>query len=99
MKKKYLTLLGAKVLPIVKRSQYGANECDRAGNLNFLTGEAKLQYGRRVVDEATKEQRKENKEQDWCVFSIHADGKFTLLSDMGYEQINVSRSDFRLIKN
>ena len=97
MKQAYLKLLGVKVMPIVKRSQYDVNNWDRVGNLNFLTGEKKLQYATRVVDDATKEQRKINKEQNWQVFSIHADGTFTLLSDEGYEQANVSRSDFRLI--
>jgi len=98
MKQSHLKLLGAKVLPIVKRSQYGASNWDGVGNLNFLSGETKRQYAIRVVDDATKEQRRENKEQDWEVFSIHADGTFSLRSDMGYEQANVSRSDFRLIK-
>lgn len=97
MKQAYLKLLGVKVMPIVKRSQYDVNNWDSVGNLNFLTGEKKRQYATRVVDDATKEQRKINKEQNWQVFSIHADGTFTLLSDEGYEQLNVSRSDFRLI--
>ncbi len=57
MKKQHLQLLGVSVLPIVKRSQYGAAEWDRVGNLNYLQGEAKRQYAIRVVDNATKEQR------------------------------------------
>lgn len=97
MKKKYLKLLGAKILPIVRRSMYGAANWDRIGNLNYLTGETRRKYAKQVVDDATKEQRKINKEQDWEVWSIHADGTFTLRSDYGYEQANVSRSEFRLI--
>lgn len=97
MKKEYLNLLGAKVMPLVKRCQYDANNWDRVGNLNYLSGEKRLQYGRRVVDEATKEQRKINKEQDWGVWAIHADGTFTLRSDYGYEQAGVKRNDFRVI--
>ncbi len=96
MKTKYLKLLGKKVFPIVKRSQYDASNWDRTGNLNYLSGDERNRYATRVVDRATNEQRKINREQDWEVWSIHADGTFTLRSDYGYEQGNVSRSDFRL---
>lgn len=96
--KQHLELLGATVFPIVKRSQYGASTWDRIGNLDYLQGEEKRKYANRVVDEATKEQRKENKRQEWMVFSVNADETFTLRSELGYEQANVSRSDFRLIK-
>jgi len=98
MKRQHLELLGVTVLPIVKRSSYQAANWDRVGNLEYLQGEARLKYAKRVVDGATKEQRKENKEQEWIVFSINADDTFTLRSDLGYEQENVSRSDFRVIK-
>ena len=84
-------------MPIVKRSMYGAADWDTHGNLNYLSGEKRREYARGVVDEVVKESRKRNKEQDWQVWSIHADGTFTLLSDMGYQQENVSRSDFRVI--
>jgi hypothetical protein len=97
MKKKYLQLLGVSVLPLVRRSHYGASECDRTGQLNYLQGDERLKYGRRVVDERVKEQLRDNKEQKWQVWSIHADGTFTLLSDLGYEQSNVKRNDFRVI--
>ena len=98
MKKAHLELLGVQVLPIVKRSQYEANNHDRAGLLPYSHGEEKIRLFKRIVDDATKEQRKDNREQVWEVFSIHADGRFTLRSDYGYEQSNVSRSDFRVIK-
>lgn len=98
MKKSHLQLLGVRVLPLVKRSQYGAANWDRVGNLNYLQGEERQKYASRVVDEATKEQRQENREQEWEVFSIHSDGTFTLRSDFGYERVNVSRNGFRIIK-
>lgn len=98
MKKQYLLLLGASVMPLVKRSQYEIGNFDHSGQRHYLQGNDRLKYAKRVVDEATKEQRKENKEQDWTIWSIHADGTFTLKSDYGYEQANVSRSDFRLKK-
>ena len=60
-------------MPIVKRNQYDANNWDRVGNLNYLQGEARLRYAKRVVDDATQEQRKMNKEQDWQIWSIHAE--------------------------
>lgn len=97
-KKSYLQLLGKQVLPLVKRSQYGAANYDRVGNLPYMQGEARIKYARRVVDDATAEQRKINKEQIWTVWAVKADGTFELLSDYGYSQDNVSRSDFRLIK-
>ncbi len=97
MKKAHLKLLGARVLPLVKRSQYQAANYDRVGNLPYLSGEKRQRYAKNVVDEATKEQRKINKEQEWEVWSIHADGTFCLLSNYGYRQENVSRSDFRLL--
>lgn len=97
MKKAYFNLLGKKVFPIVKRSQYGAANWDTDGNLNYLNGEARTRYAKRVVDIATKEARERNKKQSWEVFSIHSDGTFTLMSDMGYEQSFVSRSDFRIL--
>lgn len=96
MKTEYLKLLGVKVMPIVKRSQYDVSNWDRVGNLNYLTGNKRQRYAKGVVDDATNEQRKINKEQDWEVWSIHADGTFTLRSDYGYEQANVSRNDFRV---
>ena len=97
MKRQHLELLGVTVFPIVKRSSYQAANWDRVGNLEYLQGEARIKYANRVVDEATKTQRQENKEQEWVVFSINADDTFTLRSELGYEQANVSRSDFRLI--
>ena len=97
MKNKYLKLLGVKVMPIVKRNQYNASNWDRTGNLPYLNGEERNKYSTRVVDDATKEQRRINKTQKWGVYSVHADGNFTLRSDMGYEQGNVSRSDFRVL--
>ncbi len=54
MKQSHLKLLGAKVLPIVKRSSYGAQDWDSVGNLNFLAGEEKRKYAKRVVDDATR---------------------------------------------
>lgn len=98
MKRQHLELLGATVLPIVKRSQYGAETWDRVGNLNYLQGEKKRLYAKKVVDDVTANQRKENKEQEWIVFSVNADDTFTLRSELGYEQAFVSRNDFRLIK-
>lgn len=97
MKKAYLKLLGARVLPLVKRSQYQAANYDSSGQLPYFQGEARQRYAKAVVDEATKEKRRINKEQEWQVWSIHADGTFSLLSNFGYSQDNVSRSDFRLL--
>jgi hypothetical protein len=98
-KKEYLKLLGKQVMPIVKRSKYGAANYDRIGNLNYLTGEDRIKYANRVVDEAINEQRGINRTQEWTVWAIKADGTFTLLSDYGYEQDNVNRSDFRLLNH
>jgi hypothetical protein len=97
MKKAYLKLLGARVLPLVKRSQYGAANYDSVGNLPYLQGKERQRYAKLVVDDAVKEKRRINKEQEWQVWSIHADGTFSLLSNYGYSQNNVSRSDFRLL--
>ena len=99
MKAEYLILLGKRVMPLVKRSQYEVHNFDRVGNLEYLKGEAKRLYAKRVIDEATKEQLRDNREQEWEVFSIHSDGTFTLRSDMGYEQAFVKRNDFRLLKS
>lgn len=98
MKQQYLKLLGCKVFPIVKRQQYGAANFDTDGNLFYLSGDTRTAYAKRVVDSAVKKQQNDNKRMIWEVWSIHADGKFTLRSEYGYEQINVNRSDFRLIK-
>jgi hypothetical protein len=97
-KKKHTALLGERVLPLVKRSQYGAANCDTVGLLPYKKGDERIRYAKSVVDERCKEQRKENKEQEWLVWAVKADGTFDLLSDMGYEQCNVSRNEFRLIK-
>ena len=92
-------ILGKLVLPLVKRSQYGAAECDSSGQLNYITDENKrIAYAKRVVDERCAEMKKINKEQVWRVEAVHSGGSFDLMSDMGYQQRNVSRSDFRLIK-
>lgn len=96
--RKYTQLLGMRVMPIVKRQQYGAVDWDRGGNLNYLQGEEKRRYSNRVVDDAVKEQLKDNKRMDWEVFAVKSDGTFELRSDMGYSQDDVSRSDFRIIK-
>lgn len=97
--KKYTQLLGMRVMPIVKRQQYGAANWDKVGNLEYLTGEKRRQYAKRVVDNAVKEQQKENKEQEWEVYAVKSDGKFELRSELGYSQDNVSRSDFRILKH
>ncbi len=96
--RKYTQLLGMRVMPIVKRQQYGAVDWDRGGNLNYLQGEEKRRYANRVVDDAVREQQKINKEQEWEVYAVKSDGKFELKSEYGYSQDNVSRSDFRIIK-
>ena len=97
--KKYIQLLGVKVLPLVKRSYYGAAECDRVGLLNYKHGDDRRAYAKLVIDERVKEQRDDNKNQEWIVWAVKYDGTFELLSDMGYSQNNVNRYDFRVIKN
>lgn len=97
-KKQYLQLLGKTCLPIVKRSHYGAANYDKEGMLPYAKGEERINLARRIVDRATKEQREINKSQQWTVWAVKADGTFTLLSDYGYEQDNVSRSDFRITR-
>jgi hypothetical protein len=97
MSSKFSNLLGKTVLPIVKRRQYGAAECDRVGMLPYLNGEERRAYGIKVVDERVAEQKKDNKRMVWKVFAVRMDNTFDLRSDMGYEQCNVNRSDFRLI--
>jgi len=99
-KKKHKTLLGRKVLPLVISTQisasfassilHGVNDMHRACHMDHVRV-------RRMVEQAKRELRKRNKEQNWMVNSIHANGTFDLVSDLGYEQNNVSRSDFRLL--
>ena len=98
MKKEYLSLLGKTCKPIISnRIHYDANNYDSIGLLPYKHGKERIEYGRACVSEAKKEQRKENREQDWTVWAIYADGTFKLLSDMGYEQDCVRRYEFRII--
>lgn len=98
MKTEFLNLLGKRVLPIVKdisvsfasSTLHGVNDMHRACHMDY-------EQTQRMIRRAKAELRKQNKEQQWTVWAVKADGTFDLLSDMGYSQENVSRSDFRLI--
>lgn len=95
------TLLGKQVMPLVKRNQFSGSECDRrysGGAGAWLKGDNRINHYRRAVDKAVRDARKDNKDMEWYVFSIHASGNFDLRSTSGFEQRNCSRNDFRLIK-
>ena len=94
-------LLGKRVLPIVKRNQisvswasaklHGVDDMHRACHMD-------TNRVQRMIQAAIKEERKDNKTQEWVVWAIKADGTFDLRSDYGYEKIDVDRSDFRILK-
>jgi len=91
-------ILGKNVLPIAKRCQWGISEVDTSGQYHYLQGEARAAHVKRVMDAHMRHIRAQNKLKKWEVFSIHADGTFTLRSEDGYEQAYVNRCDFRLLK-
>jgi hypothetical protein len=75
-------------------------EADKSnGNMGeWLRGDARAKHYKRVISKAVKEELEDNKRMEWYVFSVNANGTYTLRSEYGYERSNVSRSDFRLIK-
>lgn len=98
LKKKYLQLLGKRCLPLVTNMSasfassvlHGVNDMHRACHMDN-------ERVHNMCERARRELRKQYKEQKYFVWAVKADGTFTLLSEYGYEQDNVSRSDFRLI--
>lgn len=98
MGKPDVSILGKRVMPLVKRAQYDANNLVWADQLSYLKGDDRQRLGTSMVDKAVREARKDNKEQEWSVGSVHMNGTYSLWSDFGYEKRNVSRSHFRLLK-
>jgi len=98
---KQTEILGKQVLPLLRRGRISGVTADaRNGGMGaWLDGEKRRNHYNRAVSRAEKEELEDNKRMDWFVFSVHADGTYTLRSQMGYERIGVSRSDFRLIKS
>ena len=98
--KKGIDILGKQVLPLLKRGMISGPEADKrnCGMGAWLDGEKRRKHYRRAVSRAEKEELEDNKRMDWFVFSVHADGTYTLRSELGYERTGVSRDSFRLIK-
>jgi len=98
---KNTNILGKQVLPLLIRGQISGVEADRVngGMGAWLSGEKKRKHYNRAVTRVQKETLDDNKRMDWFVFSINADGMYTLRSEYGHERSGISRNEFRLIKN
>lgn len=97
---KGINILGKQVLPLLMRGRISGPEADRVngGMGAWLDGEKRRAHYRRAVTRAEKEELEDNKRMEWYVYSVHADGTYTLRSELGYERVGVSRNEFRLIK-
>lgn len=98
MKNKYLKLLGKRVKPIVSSRITYDHAHKMTGNEYYVSSEKRGKMHNQAAKEVLDEVRKNNREQEWTIWGIYADGTFQLLSDLGYVKDGVNRYEFRKIK-
>ncbi len=91
------TLLGKKILPLVKMKYYDVSNDLNATGLCYMNSEERRNAVKRLSKQYEAKYRDIFKNQSWVVWGIFADGTFDLWSDMGYQEKGVKRNSFRLI--
>jgi hypothetical protein len=96
------SILGKQVLPLpIKKGLIQGPEADRVngGMGAWLTGDKRREHYRRAVERAECEYNEESVNQDWFVYSIHANGTVMLRSEYGYDRDGIDMDEFEVIKD